>query len=130
MSAVNQWRDADSVITWFESIKNKNKCIFMQYDIEEFYPSISEDLLKKSINYARTFVDISSNEEETIMHCRKSLLFNNSEIWIKKEGSKDFDVTMGSFDGAEICHLVDVCILYILRRNMEEVIMVYIGMMG
>ena len=48
----------------------------------------------------------------------------------KKEGSKDFDVTMGSFDGAEICHLVDVCILYILRRNMEEVIMVYIGMMG
>ena len=48
----------------------------------------------------------------------------------KKEGSKDFDVTMGSFDGAEICYLVDVCILYILRRNMEEVIMVYIGMMG
>ena len=41
----------------------------MQYDIEEFYLSISEDLLKKSINYARTFVDISSNEEETIMHC-------------------------------------------------------------
>ena len=76
------------------------------------------------------FADISSDEEETIMHCRKSLLFNNSEIWIKKEGSKDFDVTMGSFDCAEICYLVDVCILYILRRNMEEVIMVYIGMMG
>ena len=90
MSAVNQWRDADSVITWFESIKNKNKCIFMQYDIEEFYPSISEDLLKKSINYARTFVDISSNEEETIMHCRKSLLFNNSDICIKKRGPQGF----------------------------------------
>ena len=90
MSAVNQWRDADSVITWFESIKNKNKCIFMQYDIEEFYPSISEDLLEKSINYARTFVDISSNEEETIMHCRKSLLFNNSDICIKKRGPQGF----------------------------------------
>ena len=76
------------------------------------------------------FADISSDEEETIMHCRKSLLFNNSEIWIKKEGSKDFDVIMDSFDGAEICHLVDVYILYILRINMEEVIMVYIGMMG
>ena len=73
--------------------------------------SISKDLLKISINYARTFVDINSDEEETIMHCRKSLLFNNSDIWIKK-GSKDFDVTMGSFDGAEICHLVDVYILY------------------
>ena len=52
----------------------------MQYDIEEFYPSISEDFPKKSINYARTFVDIISDEEETIMHCRKSLLFNNSDI--------------------------------------------------
>ena len=76
------------------------------------------------------FADIISDKEETIMHCRKSLLFNNSEIWIKKEGSKDFDVIMDSFDGAEICHLVDVYILYILRINMEEVIMVYIGMMG
>ena len=37
MSSVNQWRDTDSVITWFENIKNKNKCIFMQYGIGEFY---------------------------------------------------------------------------------------------
>ena len=66
MSSVNQWRDTDSVITWFESIRNK--CNFMQYDIKEFYPSICEDLLKKSRNYARTFLDISSNEEEAIMH--------------------------------------------------------------
>ena len=78
----------------------------MQYDIQEFYPSISEDVSKKSINYARTFVDISRDEEETIMHCGKSLLFNNSDIWMKKEGNKDFDVTMGRFDGAEICEMV------------------------
>ena len=56
----------------------------MQYDIEEFYPSISEDLLKKAINYARSFIDISSDEEETIMHCQKSLVFNNLDIWIQK----------------------------------------------
>ena len=60
----------------------------MQFDIEEFYPSISEDLLKKSINYARTFVYISSDEEETIMNCQKCLLFNNSDIWIKKEATR------------------------------------------
>ena len=40
----------------------------MQYDIEEFYPSISEDLLKKAMNDARKFVDIRKDEEETIMH--------------------------------------------------------------
>ena len=65
----------------------------MQYDIEEFYPSISENLLKKAIDYARSFVNISSEEEQTIMHCRKSLLFSNSDIQIKKVGNKDFDVT-------------------------------------
>ena len=84
MSSVNQRRDTDSVITWFEIIKNKNKCIFMQFNIEGFYPSISEDLFKRSINHARTFGDIRSDEEETILHSRKSLLFNNSDIWIKK----------------------------------------------
>ena len=54
ISSVNQGRDTDSLVTWFENRKNKKKCIFMQYDIEEFYPSISEDLLKKAINYARS----------------------------------------------------------------------------
>ena len=84
-----------------------------RYHIEEFYPSISEDLLKKAINYARTFVVISNDKEETIMHCRESLLFNNLDIWTKKEGNKDFDVTIGSFDGTEICELVGLYILYI-----------------
>ena len=90
MSSVNQWRNTDSVITWFENIKSKSKCIFMQYDIEEFYPSISEDLLKKALDHARTSVDMSSEEEETIMHCRKSLLFNNIDIWIKKRAQQKF----------------------------------------
>ena len=89
----------------------------MQYDIEEFYQSISKNLLKKAIDYARSFVSISREEEETLMHCRKSLLFSNSDIWIKKDGNKDFDVTMGSFDGAEICELVGLYILYILSTK-------------
>ena len=97
----------------------------MQYDIEEFCPSISEDLLKKAINYARTFVDISNDEEETIMHCRKSLLVNISDTWIKKEGNYDVDGAMGSFGGAEICKLVGLCILYILStkygRNLNRI---------
>ena len=117
ISSVNQWRDTDPVITWFENVKNKNKCLFMQYDIEEFYPSISENLLKKFIDYARSFVSISSEEEETIMHCHKSLLFDNSVIWTKQDDNKGFDVTMGSFDGAEICKLVDLYILYILSTK-------------
>ena len=66
MSCVNQWRDTDSVIPWFESIKNKNKCIFMQYDIEKFCLFIFKELLKKYINYGRAFADIDRNEECTV----------------------------------------------------------------
>ena len=51
------------------------------------------------------------------MHSRKSLLFNNSDIWIKKEGNKDFDITMGRFGGAEICELVGLLILRILSTT-------------
>ena len=61
-----------------------------------------EDLLKKALYHARTSVDVSSEKEETIMHCRKSLFFSNTDIWIKKEGNKDLHVTVGSFDGAEV----------------------------
>ena len=35
----------------------------------------------------------------------------------KKEGNKDCDVTMGSFDGAEICELVGLYVLYMLSTK-------------
>ena len=37
-----------------------------------------------------------------INHSRKSLIFHENEPWVKKKGNKDFDVTRGSNDGAEI----------------------------
>ena len=39
------------------------------------------------------------------MHSRKSLLFSNNDIWVKKD-NLNLDVTMGSFNGAEVCELV------------------------
>ena len=48
---------------------------------------------------------------DVIMNARKSLLFTSNECWIKRKGDPKFDVTMGSFDGAEICELVGLFIL-------------------
>lgn len=42
------------------------------------------------------------------MHARKSLLFDNADPWSKKDSSTMFDVTMGSYDGAEVCELVGI----------------------
>ena len=46
----NQWRNSDDTISWFKSIiNNKNKHTFLSFDIADFYPSISEDLLDQAI---------------------------------------------------------------------------------
>ena len=44
------------------------------------------------------------------MHCRKSLLFDET-AWTKKNHSNMFDVTMGSFHGAEVCELIGLFLL-------------------
>ena len=43
-----------------------------------------------------------------------SLLFAKDNIWMKNTGDPTFDVTMGSFDGAEICEMVGLYMLNIL----------------
>ena len=47
---------------------------------------------------------------EIVMHCRQSLLFTKEGTWVKKSGGM-FDVTMGSYDGAEVCELVGIYLL-------------------
>ena len=64
---------------------------------------------------ATSITPIDDKIIKTIFHARKSLLFNKHEVWVKTD-NPDFDVTMGSFDGAEVCELVGLCFLYILRK--------------
>ena len=78
----------------------------MQFDIKEIYPSISKDLLMKAINHAMLFITISKQEVNALMHSRKSLLFNNTSVWVKREGDLDFEVTMGELVGVYILNLV------------------------
>ena len=47
------------------------------------------------------------------------LLFSNNEIWVQND-NPDFDVTMGSFDGAEVCELVVLYLLNILKSEFGE----------
>ena len=54
------------------------------------------------------------------MHSRKSLLFNNTDIWIKKNTNSDFDVTMGNLDGTELCKQVGLYILHILGEKYKK----------
>lgn len=116
---VNQWRSTGDVIEWFNKIENKNTFTFMMFDVKDFYPSISETLLKEALNFAKQHTQVTKNDLDVIMHARKSLLFNEDHVWIKKEGGL-FDVTMGAYDGAEICELVGTYMLSLVTGKINK----------
>ena len=93
------------------SLENKSNCRFLSFDIIEFYPSITQELLETVLLWASTITTITNKGEAIIHHARKSLLFHGSTSWVKKNNDSMFDVTMGSFDGAEICDLVGLFLL-------------------
>ena len=76
----------------------------MKFDIENFYPSISKDLLERALKFACRFTTIPTTTTDTIKHCCKSLLFSQNNAWVKKD-KPEFDVAMDSYDGTEICKL-------------------------
>ena len=56
----------------------------------------------------------------SINQSRKTLLFNEKISWVKKDGSEDFDVRMGCFDGGEVCALVGIFILNKLKHVFQN----------
>ena len=109
---LTQWKNTSEVIEWFKKLENKKNLKFIKFDICEYYPSITPELLKKALNFAAQYVTISTDERNTILEARKCFLYLNGNTWAKKKNSK-FDVTMGAWDGAECCDLVG---LYMLSR--------------
>ena len=75
-TAVNQWKNSDSVIKWFKNIPNKPAYSFINFDVVDFYPSITENLLSKALIFASEYDDITDQEKHIIMQAKNSLLFN------------------------------------------------------
>ena len=96
---LNQWQNTKSVVDWFTKIENKQRCSFIQYDIDNFYASITETLIHKTLDWASNYVHISQEDRRIILHSKKTFLFDKNQPWCKK-GQSNCDVGMGSFDGA------------------------------
>ena len=107
---LNQWKNTNSALNWFKKLKNKRQLKFIIFDVEQFYPSINEKLLRKTLEWSKQYVTFSDDEIEVILAARRSVLYVDGEPWSKK-GSGIFDVGMGSYDGAEICELVGLFLL-------------------
>ena len=116
-----QCKDTSTVIKWFNQIEEKPKQTFFIFDIVNFYPIISVKLLNECITWAKLYAPITELEEKTIMHARKSLLYSatDGKPWTKLNSLDGFDVTMGSYDGAEVCELVGLFILDTLNKQLD-----------
>ena len=108
---LNQWQSTDPVLKWFKQLPHKKRSKFMKFDIADFYPSITEALLDSAISFAQQHTEINDDEIKAIKHARKCFLVSNKQIWTKKNNNNLFDVTMGSYDGAEVCELVGLLLL-------------------
>ena len=73
-------------------------------------------MLTKPINYAKSITTIEEEVIKTVFHAGKSLLFDKTSFWVKKDNS-GFDVGMGSYDGDEVFELVG---LYLLNLSTNE----------
>ena len=89
-------------------IPEKEKHAFITFDVYDFYPSISEDLLLKALNYASRFTTITQQDRHIITHA------NNM-----------FDVTMGSYDGVETCELIGAYMLSLIAPKFKNEVGLY-----
>ena len=112
----NLWESTWQTLCWFKNLpesrpRRARKMRFLSYDIEGFYPAITEETLKKAISFAEQHCEISDQEKEIIMQSRRSFLICDGEPWTKKDSNGNFDITQGSFDSCQCCELVGLYML-------------------
>ena len=101
---LNQWKNTKAVTKWFTAITNKNNSAFIQFDITDYYPSITEYTLDRALEFAAQHVPVSQDDIRIIKHCRKSLPFHDNKPWIKKNklNNQLFTVTMCGFNDEDV----------------------------
>ena len=76
-------------------------------------------MLNEAIQFSKEYVPITRKDIEVIFHARKSVLYNDREPWVKKKGGS-FDVTMGAYDGTEMCEPIGIYTLYLIGKKYDS----------
>ena len=128
-TGVHLWKSTREVLEWYRQFPGKHDGSFINFDIMEFYPSISEKLIRRAIEHAQQYATVDENEIEIIIHAKRTVIFKEKEPWKKKNNESSFNVTMGSFVGVETCDLV-VCYMLSLLQPNTGIPLVYTGTMA
>ena len=115
---LTQWRNTGEAVSWFQGLTDKENLEFLQCDIVDFYPSITEDLLNKALQFASEHTTVTTQDKEILYHARQTVLFANGASWAKKDSL--FDVSMGAYDGAEVAELVGLLILNTIKDKLPK----------
>ena len=129
-TGVHQWTETKQAIKWFEGLPPPSKSgmewVFFQFDFCSFYSSIKPHLFKKALIWAMQLVEASeevhTEDLKLCMAASKSFLHYRGKDYKKKQDpnrpdTTNFDITMGSFHGAEVCELVG---LYLLQKLIRD----------
>ena len=68
-----------------------------------------------AIRWAQNYTEITQQVIKIILTSANSLLYFDGQPWKKKDCNTLFDITMGSFQGAEVCELIGLFILFQLQ---------------
>ena len=82
---------------------------FLILGIKDFHSSIYEKLLYEAIRSGKRHTFTSKKSTEVIFYTRKSLLFINEQLWMKK-GDRNSDVIMVAYYISEVCELIGIFI--------------------
>ena len=103
-TSVNQWKSTQEVLSWFTLVHANNptkmKGRFVQFDI--FYPSISEELLRSSLDYAKTYTSIDEEEMDKAKcpvgnNCLKANVVYNATVQYENKASTYIGMTENTF---------------------------------
>ena len=90
----------------------------MKADIANYYPSITEEIVRNASNYFREKgVEMSQQDENIILKSKVQMASAIDKVWVKKNG--DFDNSMGSLDGCELCEYVGLFLLSKMKEDKE-----------
>jgi hypothetical protein len=71
----------NDVLEWFKSVEDKKHLKFVNWDIDNFYASITPELLENSVDWATEYVDISAQQRKVILQaCQSFLHFRGQPI--------------------------------------------------
>ena len=73
----------------------------------------------EAIKFAKRYISITSKDTDAVFHTWKSLLYYIDEPWFKKV-ERNFDFTMGAYDGKEVFESIGIFMLSLLSKHINK----------